>query len=147
LVTQSQFYFRIEIAIQAVDIMKENKNVSYQNRDTGLALLLILLLLIYFAEMSSLLLPAIIVLIAVMTWPAVFSPLSRFWFSFSFLLGNVFTKIILTIVFMVMVVPVGIVRRLMGADAMRHKAWKNGDASAFVKREYLYSKKDLEKPY
>jgi multisubunit Na+/H+ antiporter MnhG subunit len=82
-----------------------------------------------------------------MTWPALFTPLAKLWFGFSHLLGSVTTKIILTAIFMLVVVPVAIMRRAMGADAMRCKGWKGGAVSAFIEREHTYSKEDLDSPY
>ena len=126
---------------------KENNVALGQDRDTGLALLLILLLFVYFGEIHLFLLPAIVVLVAVMTWPVVFKPLSKPWFWFSHLLGNVVTKVILTMVYIALVIPIGRVRRMLGSDAMRRKSWKDGAMTAFVNRDHVYSKNDLEKPY
>lgn len=118
-----------------------------QAKDTGLALVLILLLLAHFGKFHGSLLPAIVVLVITMTWPACFAPLAKLWFGLSHLLGGVVSKVLLTIVFFLVATPIALLRRIGGADAMRRKVWKDGRATVFVEREHEFSRKDLETPY
>ena len=118
-----------------------------QTKDTGLAIILILLLIAYFQGTSHLILPAIIILILTMTWPTIFKPLAHVWFWLSNFLGNIVSRVILTLIFGIIVIPIGLIRRLSGSDQMRFKAWKNGQGSLFVKRDHVISAKDIEKPY
>lgn len=118
-----------------------------QAKDTGLAMVLILLLLAHFGKFHASLLPAIVVLVITMTWPALFAPLSKLWFGLSHLLGGVVSKFLLTIVFFLVATPIAFLRRLGGADAMRRKAWRDGSETAFVERGHEFSRKDLETPY
>ncbi len=48
---------------------------------------------------------------------------------------------------MSLVLPVGLVRRLLGKDSMRIKSWKKGKESVFRVRDHRFSAKDLEHPY
>jgi multisubunit Na+/H+ antiporter MnhG subunit len=121
-----------------------NKN---QAKDTGLAMVLILLIVEYVRRPGWLIIAAMAVLVLTMTWPAVFKPLARVWFGFSHLLGGVVSKIILSIVFYLIVTPMGLVRKAMGADPMKSKQWKKGDDSVLVERDHLYTREDIEKPY
>ena len=118
-----------------------------QAKDSGLAIVLILLLVAVLAKKNSVLVPATGVLILVMTWPSLFKPWAWMWFGFSHLLGGFVSKILLTIVFAVIVVPIALVRRAGGADAMRLKRWKEGRGSVFTERRHSFGKHDLEKPY
>lgn len=127
--------------------MKIKKTSVDQAKDTGLVLTLILLLLAHFWQQHNLIVPAIVVLILMMTWPAVFRPLARVWFGLSHRLGNIVSKVILTIIFAAIVTPVGLIRRICGADSMTLKTWKEGQDSTFLKRDCPFSAKDLEKPY
>ncbi len=63
--------------------VRQNQITPNQARDTGLALLLILLLIVYFSENVTLIIPGIGVLVLIMVWPKIFSPLAPFWFGLS----------------------------------------------------------------
>jgi multisubunit Na+/H+ antiporter MnhG subunit len=121
-----------------------NKN---QAKDTGLAMVLILLIVEYIRRPDWLIIAAMVVLVLTMTWPVIFRPLAKVWFGFSHLLGGVVSKIILSIVFFVIVTPVGLARKAMGADPMKGKQWKKGDGSVLIDRDHLYTREDIEKPY
>ena len=116
-------------------------------KDTGLAIILILLVIEYVKRPRWLTLCTMAVLILTMTYPAALKPLGRIWFGFSHILGTIVSKIILSIVFFLIVTPIGLVRRISGADPMRNKLWKKGDDSVLVKRNHRYSSDDLQKPY
>ena len=127
--------------------MTDGSITKEQAKDTGLAMILILLLFAHFGKVQACLLPAIAVLVATMTWPAVFTPLAKLWFGLSHLLGGIVSKVLLAIVFYLVATPIALLRRLGGADAMRCKAWKDGRGTAFVERSHQFSGKDLEAPY
>ena len=116
-------------------------------KDTGLAIILILLIIEYIKRPEWLTLCTMAVLVLTMTYPAALKPLGRIWFTFSHVLGSVVSKIILSVVFFLVVTPIGLVRRISGADPMRNKLWKNGEDSVLVKRNHHYSSDDLQKPY
>ncbi len=118
-----------------------------QAKDTGLAVVLILLIIEYIRRPNWLIITAMAVLVLVMTWPEVFRPLAKVWFGFSHFLGLIISKIILSIVFLLIVTPVGLARRVFGYDPMKGRAWKKGEVSVLVERNHRYEKKDLENPY
>ncbi len=118
-----------------------------QAKDTGLAILLILLLAAHFTESLAPVVWAIAVLLVVMVWPRLFSPLAIVWFGLSRLLGTVSSKVLLTLVFAIITTPIGLARRLFGADALRLKEWKQGKESVMVNRDHLFIPEDLERPY
>ena len=123
------------------------KSTMNQDRDAGLALVLICLLITYFANISAGLSWAIIVLLIVMVWPPFFKPWAWFWFGLSTILGMMTSRIFLTILFFGMIFPIGLVRRLGGADAFKLKIFKTGDDSVFIIREHQFTPADLEHPY
>jgi energy-coupling factor transporter transmembrane protein EcfT len=116
-------------------------------KDTGLAIILILLIIEYVKRPGWLTLCTMAVLVLTMTYPAALKPLGRIWFGFSHILGTIVSKIVLSLVFFLIVTPIGLVRRISGADPMRNKLWKKGDDSVLVKRNHHYSSEDLQKPY
>jgi hypothetical protein len=117
-----------------------------QAKDTGMAMVLILLLVAYFWEIP-LLGWAILVLLLVMIWPPLFSPVARVWFGLSHILGTIASKVLLTLVFIVITTPIGVLRRLLGFDSMRQKGWKKESGSVLIERDHLFVAEDLEKPY
>lgn len=116
-------------------------------KDSGLALVLISLICFQVWKQPILIAMAIAFLLAAMTYPPLFKPFARFWFALSTVLGTVVSKIILTLVFFVMVLPVALVRRGMGKDSMQIRCWKKSNASVFRRKDHLFSAKDLKHPY
>ena len=123
------------------------KKTDSRPKDTGMAAVLILLLVTWFTANLTLVIPAIVVLILTMTVPVVFKPLAVVWFGLANLLGHVVSTVILSVLFFVVLMPIGIVRKAGGADALSLKKWRNGDDSVFVVRDHQYTAGDLEKPY
>jgi hypothetical protein len=118
-----------------------------QARDTGLAAVLILLLIARVRDSAALVLPAIIVLVVDMAWPNFFRPAAYVWFTLANVLRKVVSTVLISIVFWVIATPIGLVRRLVGADPMQIRQWKKGPTSVFKNRDHLYTKRDLERPY
>ena len=123
------------------------KYTPEQAKDTGMAMVLICLLLGYWGKFPKFLPVAIVLLILTMAWPKAFRPLAVFWFGLSHLLGSVMSRVILTVLFFLVVTPIGVIRRWTGADALQLKKWKQGQDSVFVVREGVVQGKDLEAPY
>lgn len=124
------------------------KNITNdQCKDTGLAIILILLIATWAGKNVSLVGPTIIVLVIIMTCPKLFTPLAKLWFGLANLMSAVASKVVLTIVFFLVVTPIGLLRKAMGKDAMAMKSWKAGNASAFIDRQHKCTAADLEKPF
>jgi uncharacterized membrane protein len=118
-----------------------------QSRDTGMALTLLCLLIAQIKHAYKLVPVAIILLIITMAWPRAFKPLAGLWFGLSHLMGTVMSKVLLTIVFFVVVTPIGVIRRLMGKDSLQLKRFKKDQDSVFLVRAELVEKEHLHKPY
>lgn len=118
-----------------------------QCKDTGMAMVLILLLTGYFTDNPLFYQIAILVLLVNMIAPRAYYPLAILWFGLSNILGAVMSKVILAIIFFVVVVPVGLLRKVAGKDPMLLKRWKKGSHSAMKVRNHTFTAKDLEKPY
>jgi hypothetical protein len=118
-----------------------------QNTDTGLAILLILLVVTFVTNelfYTKLMLP---VLLITMISPKLLYPFAVVWLSLSKILGTLFSKIILTFIFFIMVVPIGFIRRILGKDNLKLREFKKDKTSVFINRDYLFTAKDLEKPF
>lgn len=120
---------------------------SNRARDTGMAMVLILLLLELFLGGLIYLKIALPVLVVNMIVPQIFIPLAYVWFGLAHFLGTFASKILLFVVYALVVLPVGLVRKAMGKDVMLFKKWKQGQESVFKTRDHLYTASDIEKPY
>ena len=127
--------------------MHKKKITADQCKDTGLAMTLIALLVALAKDSMTPVAFAIAVLILTMTAPGLFSPLARLWFGLSHWLGKIASTLLLSIVFVLVVTPVGLIRKLSGKDAMRLGQWKAGRESVFVRRDHHVTAADLEKPF
>jgi hypothetical protein len=122
-------------------------STSEQAKDTWMAMVLICLLLGYWGKFPKFLPVSLVLLILTMTWPKAFTPLAGLWFGLSHLLSSVVSRVILTVVFFLIVTPIGVIRRWTGADALQLKKWKQGKGSVFVVREGAVQGKDMANPY
>jgi hypothetical protein len=120
---------------------------SARSRDTGLALVLLLLIAHLTTKRDAFATAAMAVLVIAMTAPRVFRPAAVVWFGLSHVLGTVMSKVLLGAVFYLIVTPVGLVRRWLGHDSLRLRAFKAGDASVMHTRQHVFTPGDLEKPY
>ena len=118
-----------------------------QSADTGMAMVLICLLISFFSNSKIALSISIVLLILNMTIPQIYMPLAKIWIGFSIIVGNVVSRILLSIIFYVLVTPVGFIRKLFGADPMQLKKWKNDSDTVFRERNHLFQARDIEKPY
>jgi len=78
-------------------------------------------------------------------WPAALSHLHRGWTRLGLALGWVNTRVILTLLFAISVVPVGLLMRLFGRDRMARKLDPASTSYRVPSRQR--SDKDMEHPY
>lgn len=116
-------------------------------RDTGLALGLVALLTAWFLHRWEFVGLATLLLLLSLIRPAIFNPLAGPWFALSRILGEISSRIILTLLFFAVVTPVGLIRRWCGADPMQLRQWRRGNNSVLRRRDHLFRPEDLERPY
>lgn len=118
-----------------------------QAKDTGMAMVLICLLIAIGSGKQKFILIAMLLLLINMIHPPIYKPLAKIWLGFSNIMGTIMSKVILTIIFVVLVVPVGFLRRLLGKDTLRLKEWKKGSNSVFKIRDHKFTSDDIINPY
>ena len=118
-----------------------------QMKDTGMAMVLILLLTGFFFDKNILFKIALISLLINMIVPKFYYPFAIIWLGFSRILGTVVSKILLSIVFFLIVTPIGVIRRVLGYDSLKLKEFKLGSDSVMTIRNKTFAGKDIEKPY
>lgn len=115
--------------------------------DTGLALSLLALLSYQLHANRTSVTIAMILLLLCMTIPGIFSPLARPWFTIGEVLAKLFSTLILTLIFLLLVTPIGIIRRISGKDPLNLRQWHTGSGSLLRQREHRWQPDDLERPY
>jgi len=115
--------------------------------DTGMALVLIFLLIGNFTQSIIYFKIAIPLLIMNMTFPMFYYPFAIIWLGLTNLMGAIVSKIVLSVIYLIIVVPTGRIRRLMGKDSLNLNAFKKNKGSVMITRDYKFSSKDIENPY
>jgi hypothetical protein len=108
------------------------------------AVLVALLAALYFKDDHTLTLVALILILLTIVVPLVFYPFAVAWFGLARLLASVVPPVLLGILFFVMVTPLGLVRRVMGRDALRLRQFKKGRSSVMNNRDHVYTEADLK---
>lgn len=86
---------------------------------------------------------ALVLLLVSLTVPVVFFPLTWCWWQLARVLAAVNMRILLTLLFFILVIPIGLWRRWRGRDSLRLRAFRQGSGSALDVREHVYTKEDL----
>ncbi|MCK4662451.1 MAG: hypothetical protein KAT68_06280 [Bacteroidales bacterium] len=123
------------------------KITKKQSSDTGMAIVLIFLLIGLFTQNNIYYKIAIPILIINMIFPNVYYLFAIVWIGFSHFLGTIMSKIILTIIYFVMVIPVGLFRKLLNKDSLRLSEFKKSKISVMITRNHVFSVKDIENPF
>lgn len=118
-----------------------------QDREAGLALTFICLLVWLFFKHVYFIYAAMAVLLLAMVWPKGMRPFAVIWFGISHVLGGFFSRILLAVIWLLLVVPIGLIRRMAGKDSLRLKGWQKDRNSVFIARNHTYTADDLKNPY
>lgn len=118
-----------------------------QCRDTALALSFLALIIWFFTRDAGWVYGCMGLLLLSMIWPASMTWPARLWFGLSHVVGAVMSRVLLSLIYIVILLPVALLRRIMGKDSLRLRTWKGGEASAFVTRDHTFTKDDLTHPY
>jgi energy-coupling factor transporter transmembrane protein EcfT len=118
-----------------------------EHAESGLALIVILLAASLFVHATFLVQIAIGLLILDMAVPVVFYPFTLIWLNLSHALGRIISFIILTLIFLLVVTPTALVRRLIGKDRLFLSEFKKSSASVFHERNHRFVKEDSLHPF
>jgi len=125
----------------------KRKITKDQSRDTGMAMVLLLLIVFATRKGGGYLIGAMVLHVLNMIVPQMYRPVAVLWLGLSDLLGSVVSKILLSIVFFAVVMPIGILRRLLGKDSLKLRVFKASQESVMLERNHTFTGKDLERPY
>jgi uncharacterized membrane protein YgdD (TMEM256/DUF423 family) len=118
-----------------------------QSRDTGMAMVLLFLILRVALHRDIFLFFCIALQVVNMTFPRAYRPVAVVWLGLSNLLGSIMSKVLMSVVFFVIVTPIGVLRRLFGQDSLNVHAFKKDDESVMWVRNHKFTANDIERPY
>lgn len=118
-----------------------------EHTDSGLALVLLCLLAWFIFDVQKALPVALVATLAVMVYAPLIFPFTFLWLNISHFLGKIVSSVLLSVIFLVFVVPVAFFRKLAGKDTLKLKQFKKSDTSVFINRQHVYTAKDIEHPY
>ncbi|MBL0181156.1 MAG: hypothetical protein IPP96_02245 [Chitinophagaceae bacterium] len=118
-----------------------------QASDTGMAMVLILLLLGFYTKRVLYYEIAILALVINMAIPMFYYPFAVVWLGLTTLLGEVVSKVLLSVIYFVILFPVSIFRRMAGKDTLDLKTFKKSSKSVMVTRDHVFTATDIEHPY
>jgi hypothetical protein len=118
-----------------------------EHTDSGLALLLLTLIAGQWFPGHITLLVAIAEVLILLIAPVLIFPFTFFWLNVSELMGKIMSKVILVIVFFLFVLPVSLLRKVMGKDSLNLKKFKKDTDSVFLDRNHTFIRNDLTTPY
>lgn len=124
--------------------MKTLKPISKkQCTEFGQVCVLAMLVLFLYFNQKIYIQTALIILLINLIAPVIFYPFAVVWFWLAEKISNVSSTIILSLIFFVIVVPVGLLRKLFVKDNLTLKQFKKNTSSVMVTRNHIYVKDDL----
>ncbi|MDR2591925.1 MAG: SxtJ family membrane protein [Chitinispirillales bacterium] len=127
--------------------VKKRSLSADHDRSTGMAVALAMLLLWFAFRRDACVFASAALLACAMTVPVVLRPLSILWYGLSDILGAVSSRIILSVIYLLIVFPVGFARRIAGRDELMLRDFKKSRASVFREQDRLIEGKDVCNPY
>ena len=118
-----------------------------QKKDTGLALTLLFLIIGLITKDVLFFKLTIPIILFTMLIPKLLYPVAIFWYSLSNLLGFFISKIVLSVIFILLIVPFGLFRRLFGKDNLQLRQFKVSKSSVLINKNHTYTRKDIIKPF
>jgi hypothetical protein len=127
---------------------KESKTtIKRQNREVALLLIGVCSFYLYKFPLIWLTLPFTLLLLAIFS-PHVFSPIRFFWFTLGEVLGAISSRIILTLTYFLVLIPVAILKRRNFQKRFHLNDFKECKKSILqFSNEKEFSKEDIIKPY
>jgi hypothetical protein len=112
--------------------------------ETVLAIVLGLTALYWFKRRDALLLSALLIGVCALFVPAVATGIHWFWTKLSQILGDISGKILLTLIYFVVLLPLSLLARWSGKISIRKKP---GGDTHFKERNHTYTKEDIIHPW
>jgi len=133
--------------MNASSFLRPSQITEKKASDAAMALTLLCLLVAMSTGKAWALQLGAAILVLAMLAPLTFRYPAVVWFGLSHVLGSVSSRIVLTLLFFLLVVPVGLWRRARGRDPLQLRAFRKHDRSLFLQRNQRFSRADLLHPF
>ncbi|MGC1392449.1 MAG: hypothetical protein WA816_15545 [Bacteroidales bacterium] len=126
---------------------KTKKNIigitEKQSVEFGLVTILVTILLAIYLKQSYFVIAALFLTLVTLIVPVIFNPFAAIWFWLSRILSYVGSRVLLTIVFFIVVTPVGLIRRFLKRDNLNIDQFKKSTKSVLTDRDHIYTAADF----
>jgi multisubunit Na+/H+ antiporter MnhG subunit len=114
-----------------------------QSVEFGQVSILVAITLAWYLKEHDWVITAFLLTLTTILVPIAFYPFAVLWVGLAGILSRVSSAIILTILFFLLVTPVGLFRRMLGRDSLKLNQFKKGRQSVMVARNHRYTPADL----
>jgi uncharacterized membrane protein len=121
------------------------KVTKKQSGEFGLVAILVFLFLALYFKKNWYVVAAFVCTLITLIVPIIFYPFAVFWFGLSKILNMISSRVMMAIIFFLVVTPIGLLRKLTGADSLKIKQFKKSNQSVMLTRDHQYEPADLEK--
>ena len=129
--------------------MKGKRHISYpgiskeQTKEFGMLTVVVMSFLAFYFRQNNLSVIIFILALLTLSFPVIFYPFALVWFGLSKVMGKISTGILLSVIFVLIVIPAGLIRRLLHLDGLKIKQFKKTTDTVLVTREHIYVDSDL----
>lgn len=123
------------------------KSDRIENTETAILIAVVLLYFAWSFQDVEFVIIAIVVLILSLIIPVLFFPFAKLWFGLAFLLGLVTTKLLLSIIFFLVVIPIGFLRKQIKPDTLYLNQFKKDTSSLMMTRDHKFVPEDLKNQF
>ena len=118
-----------------------------QCREFGQVLVLVCIGLGLYHKNNHFIVAAFWAMLITVLVPKIFFPLAVIWFGVAEILNRISSWLILHLVFFLLVIPMGLIRKWAGKDSMKLKQFKKGRGSVMTIRDHQYESSDLKNTF
>jgi len=115
--------------------------------ETGLVLIVLGIILGFVQDQSHWFVAAAVVAGIGLVVPKLLYPVAVVWFTLGNVLSKLVSPLLLTLVFLLMIAPIGIIRKWLGRDSLQLQWPRSGDQSMFKERNHTFTSSDLKNSF
>jgi len=119
------------------------KTTKKQSIEFGQVTVLVSTFLAFYRKENNFVIAAFILSFFTIAVPFIFYPFAVCWFGLSKILNAISSRILMGVVFLLIVIPVGLSRKLLGKDNLKLKQFRKNKESVMVNRDHLYTGADF----
>ena len=125
--------------------MKKVGDKEYRETGVLIALILIIIGLLQHELLYCKIAAGVLLLLFIC--PILFRPIAIVWFSFAYKLSKISSFVVLSLVYVVVLLPVALLMKIFGRDVLKLKQFKKGTQSVFTHRAHRFVNEDILHPY